>query len=292
MNEHEREVILGREEHGQLVYLAEGELEGIFFQNKSILVTGSEGSLGVPLVKRLKEIGAHVITLDIADNPSVDIVANVVTYDTLALQHRIRKKVAKLDFIFHLAADKHAPAGEITPQRTVDINIAGTTNMMNAFPEAQMILASTCKAADPETVYGATKMIAERIVLDSGGTVARFYNVPETSGNVFELWREQIKRGDGISVSYCSRYFISKREAIGLLIAMPQVPPGRYTINGVCHKFMKDIAERLYPDTEIGPMSPRRGDRLDEPKHAESEALKEYIGNISRIISLHDNGVY
>jgi FlaA1/EpsC-like NDP-sugar epimerase len=285
MNELEREAILDREEHQQLVHLAEGELEWDFFKGKNFLVTGSEGSLGVPLVERLRSLGANVVTLDIVKTPNVNVDADIRSYPVTVLKHRVHQKMKNVDYIYHLAADKHAPAGEITPQNTVDINITGMTNMMEAFPDAHMILASTCKAADPETVYGATKMIAERIVLDDGGTVARFYNVPETSGNVFEIWN---RFEDVMEVTTCTRYFISKREAIGLLIAMPQVPPGRYTVDPVCQRYMVDIVQKLYPERHFDVVPPRRGDRIDEPKKARSEHIETYMGNIAKIISMHD----
>ena len=53
-----------------------------------------------------------------------------------------------------------------------------------------MIFASTCKAADPITSYGASKLICERIILNSGGTVVRFVNVFDTSHSVTKIWEK------------------------------------------------------------------------------------------------------
>ena len=72
---------------------------------------------------------------------------------------------------------------------TLNINTIGTYNLLSCINEnTKILLTSTCKSANPEVVYGASKLIAERMVLNSGGSVSRFFNVVETSGNVFSIW--------------------------------------------------------------------------------------------------------
>ena len=81
----------------------------------------------------------------------------------------------KPDLIFHLAGAKHAPEGEVNTWSTLDINSNGTKNLLSLkAPSTKFVLASTCKAANPEVVYGASKLIAERMVLNEKGSVARF----------------------------------------------------------------------------------------------------------------------
>jgi FlaA1/EpsC-like NDP-sugar epimerase len=115
--------------------------------------------------------------------------------------------------IYHLAGAKHAPEGEQHPAMVARVNTIGTDNIVRAACGAKVILASTCKAGDPETAYGASKLIAERIVLNAGGVVVRFFNVRETAGNVFRLW-EQIPFPQPIPYTDCWRYFISSTGAL------------------------------------------------------------------------------
>jgi len=282
-------VILSRSEHQELVDTLKAR--NGFFESKNILITGSEGSLGLELQKYLKNSGANVVTVDIAGNPTLQ-ESVTDSFSMRVIHDHVYRKAKPLDYIFHLAADKHAPHAETRPGKTVDINILGLTNIMSQFPEAHMILTSTCKAIDPETVYGATKLIAERIVLDRGGSVARFYNVPETQGNVFEIWDEAAKAShEPLKVMPCHRYFISKAEAVGLLVAMPQIPAGRYTIGGVVQRNMIDLAAILYPGRAAEIVPQRRGDRTAEPLHAQSEELQKFYGGIVKVVSIHDKPI-
>ena len=188
--------------------------------------------------------------------------------------------------------DKHAPEGELFPETTLRINTLGTLNVFSAakIVGAKVIVASTCKSCDPETVYGSSKLIAERITLNNHGTVARFYNVVNTQGNVYEIWDNLPATAD-IQVADCYRYFMSADEARSLLIrcvALSVSSPGRYIFQpGISH-FMPDIAQRLYPNRKITHIPPRRGDRRVEPLSASSERLKIVADRLCKVYSPHD----
>jgi len=97
--------------------------------------------------------------------------------------------------IFHLAGAKHAPVGEIDPHDSLWTNTLGTYNVVEAAKKtgARVVLASTCKAINPETAYGASKLLAERITLNyENGTVARFHNIVETQGKRLRLLGERL----------------------------------------------------------------------------------------------------
>jgi FlaA1/EpsC-like NDP-sugar epimerase len=195
----------------------------------------------------------------------------------------------KPDVIFHLAGAKHAPLGEEDPWEAANINITGTRNVLRAakWGGARVITASTCKACNPETAYGATKLIAERMTLNAGGSVARFYNVRESSGNVFELWRA-VPKSDPIPVTPCRRRFMSVSEAVRLLLRCVELPPGRYTLGNVRSEDMAGVAHALYPGRAITFIPARRGDRLEEPVMASQEVAFKVGEGIWRIKSTHD----
>jgi len=191
----------------------------------------------------------------------------------------------------HLAGAKHAPEGEVNTWSTLEINTIGTKYLIdNMDKKCKLVLASTCKAINPEVVYGASKLIAERMVLNIGGSVARFFNVIETAGNVFEIWNK-IPNNDPIDVaSVCERHFISLQESIGLILFTAIEEPGRYIVNSSALIRMNDVAERLFPGRTKNIINPRRGDRISEKFLASSESIEKYLldNTVINVKSIHD----
>lgn len=242
-----------------------------------VLITGAEGSVGAALSPRLAELGHTVYTTDVE---TLDVTSRPQAQDA-ALTYRP-------DAIFHLAAAKHAPDGELDPGQVAELNIGGTANMVHAaqLVGAKLIVASTCKACDPETAYGASKLIAERITLNAGGVVVRFYNVRETGGNVFRLW-ESLPESEPIPFTACWRYFISIEQAVGLCVDALELPSGRYTVDPGPSRHMFDVADEVYPGREKVVVAKRRGDRTAEPLLAQCEWFSRAGGHL-RIVNAHD----
>ena len=245
-----------------------------------VLVTGAAGSIGSALVAALESDRHLVAATDI---------------DTLDVRDReaVRDWFEEFppDLVFHLAGAKHAPDGERDPFGVAETNIVGTANLLAAVaPGVRVVMASTCKACDPETAYGATKLIAERMVLNAGGTVARFYNVPESSGNVFETWRSLAAAGP-LPVTPCSRYFMPLESAVDLLLRCAELPSGRYSVDPGPPRAMADVAAEVYPGRAQKHMEPRRGDRLREPLCAAHERLFPLADGLVQVVSSHDSVV-
>lgn len=235
-----------------------------------IWVTGAAGSIGSALVDELPNAIGTDTDVDVTDAEAV----------------RSFVEWVKPDAVLHCAGAKHAPEGETDPRSTVMVNTVGTFNVLDAMAGKRFVLTSTCKAADPETAYGASKLIAERAVLNAGGSVARFYNVRETQGNVFDIWRK-IPKPEPIPVAACWRYFISIDQAVDLVIRCLELPAGRWSVNPGEPVFMPDLANELYPARRKSYIRPRRGDRVREPLKADSETVVEY-GDLLRIDGPHD----
>jgi FlaA1/EpsC-like NDP-sugar epimerase len=239
------------------------------------LVTGALGSVGQALLPRLdgKVVATDVLELDVTDRREV---LRVIRHHRPAV-------------VYHLAGAKHAPEGELDPADVADVNINGTINVLAAagLVNAKTIVTSTCKACDPETAYGASKLIAERATLNASGVVVRFHNVPESSGNVFRLW-ESIPESDPLPVTDCWRYFTPLEKAVDLLVAAADLPSGRYAWNpGTEPRWMPDVAADLYPGRAQIMIPPRRGDRAREPLMAACE-LVEFQGDRLHIVGAHD----
>ncbi|MBI3980340.1 MAG: polysaccharide biosynthesis protein [Chloroflexi bacterium] len=245
---------------------------------EKILITGASGSIGARVAGLLADAGIRCYPTDI---------------DTLDVRsHRsFAAWPAALTptVILHLAAAKHAPEGELDPQATVETNVTGTANMLRyaARVNARPVLASTCKAADPETVYGATKLIAERMTLNAGGSVARLFNVRESSGNVFETWAA-LPVDAPLPVTPCWRYFISLDAAVALVLWAAVLGPGRYTLAAGQPLYMPHVAADLYPGRAQTMLPPRRGDRAVEPAQAACERARVLGGGLVTLVSPHD----
>lgn len=239
--------------------------------SKKILVTGGRGSIGTRLSERLP----NATITDIGD---LDVTKeSVIPY----------VKEFNPEVIINIAGAKHAPLGEEDIAETIRVNTLGVINLLSAKGNAKLIQCSTCKSANPETVYGSTKLISERLVLNAGGVVARFFNVVETSGNVFEIWKDK----DPIDVAInCKRHFISLDEAVGLLLRCVDLKTGRYIINAPKLIEMMDVANAIYPNRTKRIITPRRGDRLIEVFLASNEKIVEELfnGAILRVESTHD----
>lgn len=272
------ELAIGREQrdldvHGALAQLASAR----------VLVTGAGGSIGRAVCAELDEASILYLPTDV-EGP----------YERLDVRDPDCCHAAIASYrpsvILHLAGAKHAPEGETDPWTVTRVNALGTQTMIRAAShvERRIVVASTCKAADPETAYGASKLIAERMALNAGGAVARFYNVVESDMNVFRLW-EQLDPADPIPYTACRRLLIGMNEAVALTLWSASLPSGRYTIDpGQCWP-MVSVAQRLYPGRELVEIPPRRGDRHRELLRGASERFtKSAHPLIYAVTSPHD----
>lgn len=273
--------VLGRNELSELVNYH----NNLSFGDKKILVTGANGSIGTDLVKKLKEMKANFLATDIEGDCKYLDITNVDNVKSTLEDYQP-------DIIINIAGAKHAPEGEHETWKTLSINTLGTKNLIDhAKPGAQIILTSTCKSCNPETVYGSSKLIAERMIMNVDGIIVRFFNVVETQGNVFEIW-ENVPSDQPIKVvSACKRYFISLSEATGLILfAAKHNKSGRYIVNSTILRQMRDIAYDLYPERTKIVVDPRRGDRVEEKFLGTHEIVGKYLleESVIKIKNSHD----
>jgi len=282
--------VLNRAEHKELTSLNLNSLN----DGERILITGANGSIGTALLKKLNQTddidflrSGKTITILSTDIEGDHEYLDITDFNNVfAIINKFKPTI-----IINIAGAKHAPLGEKETWKTLSINTLGTKYLLDCAPkDCKVILTSTCKSANPEIVYGASKLIAERMVLNAGGSVARYFNVVESSGNVFEIWKELPENSPIKVAPTCERHFISLDEAIGLLFYTMISEPGRYIVNsGYLHK-MGDVVKRLYPNREKIIIEPRRGDRLTERFLATSEGQgKSLLNNgVIQLTNIHD----
>jgi FlaA1/EpsC-like NDP-sugar epimerase len=232
-------------------------------RRERVLVTGAAGEIGRPLVERLQEAGVRVFPTDINGE---------ATHMDVRVVESVRRIVAYFDptVVVNLAAAKLAPAGEIDPWRAASVNVNGVVNLLET--GVRVVQASTGKAVEPQTCYGASKLIAERMVLNRGGTVVRYVNVPEAGPSMVTIW-EALGEDEPIPVTPCTRYVMTLNEAIGLTVWAAVLPAGRYKLDAGPEVMISEYAARYFPGRALIGMPLRRGDRRDEPHHGTHEGI-------------------
>lgn len=243
-----------------------------------ILVTGSSGYVGSHLCAELAK-HHEVIEQDLV----VDVLHDITRPEWLHLMLDIEPP----DLIYHLAANKYAIAGEEYPAKVARTNIDGTANvvLISQIWGVPLIFASTCKAADPMTAYGASKLIAERIVRNAGKHVFRFVNILDSTGSVLQIWRE-VPEDQPIYVTDCKRMWMTTEEAVNSLIEVAKLAPGTYGPFAPPPSEVVHLAEELYPDRDIRYQELRLGDRPVERLVAEYEDSERISPNLVRITGL------
>ena len=221
------------------------EIESIagYLEGKCVLVTGAGGSIGSELCRQIHrfkpsslvmldrdESGLHKVQLSLVGSAMLDgrdtVVCDIRDVEALAAvfaEHRP-------DVVFHAAALKHLPLLETWPLEAFKTNVLGTLNVLEAASATgvkTLVNISTDKAADPVSILGYSKRIAERLTsgfAEHAGQASfmsvRFGNVIGSRGSVLETFRGQIAAGRPITVTHpeITRYFMMIEEAAQLVI--------------------------------------------------------------------------
>jgi FlaA1/EpsC-like NDP-sugar epimerase len=279
------------------------DMEGIgeLIWGRRVLVTGAGGSIGSELCRQLRELSPealfmldrdesalHALQLSmegraLLDTPSL-IVADIrdaPRIDQLFATHRF-------DIVFHTAALKHLSLLEQYPSEGIKTNVLGTTNLLDAAVRhgvTEFVNISTDKAADPTSVLGATKLLAERLTSLTARQTGlrylsvRFGNVLGSRGSVLPTFRAQIAKGGPVTVTDpdVTRFFMTIPEAVRLVLQAGAIGrAGEIMILDMGQPVrILDVAKRLIAqsgrDVEIRFTGLRKGEKMHEVLVATAE---------------------
>ncbi len=256
---------------------------------KTILVTGGAGSIGSELVKKLLEYPVSIVrVLDINEHALFQLNRNTndqrfrPLLGSVSNLERLEMASKDVDIIIHMAAIKNIEISEFNPIETIDTNVNGMVNMIKAVIKnkpSKFINISTDKAADPSTLYGSTKNLAEHLtswgkahVTNTKFASIRFGNVFETRGNVFEVWKDQIEQKKPITITdyKMKRYYFQKEDAVKFILkCIPLIDKGDIFIPKMKMYNMKDLALKYSKNHKI--IGLRQGEKLSEILLSEEE---------------------
>lgn len=234
-----------------------------------ILITGGTGTLGKELARQLRRDviiysrNEYYQWLMRQEFPQFTYILGDVRD-----KNRLDEVMVGVDVIIHCAALKHVPIGEENVFEFVQTNILGSKNVVDIAKHWQVnaLLISSDKAVEPINVYGATKLIAERLFLEAGYNVVRLGNFTESHGNVRELFRKQKESGViTITDPDATRYWVTVKDAAQFVVECLDKPcNGEVFIPEMEDQKISEIAEEIAPDASWHIIGLRKGEKLRE----------------------------
>jgi FlaA1/EpsC-like NDP-sugar epimerase len=214
-----------------------------YLKGKVVLVSGASGSIGSQLCRQIAGFGPQtMLALDNNESGLFDLDVEIrkdfpdLLFEIIIGDVREPKKMDaifakfKPQVVFHAAAYKHVHLMEMFPEESVNVNVIGTKILADAALKHQaenFILISTDKAVNPPNVYGATKRLAETMIVLLNGrseatrfSAVRFGNVLGSRGSVVPLFEEQIRHRGPVTITdpAMKRYFMVTSEALRLVL--------------------------------------------------------------------------
>jgi FlaA1/EpsC-like NDP-sugar epimerase len=273
-----------------------------YLRGKRVLITGAGGSIGSELARQLLFGGAERLylfghgensiyeidrELRLLQEEGVGDKATIVpVIGDLQDREFVRFLFQRLraDVVFHCAAYKHVHLVEANPVEAVKNNVFGTLHLAEACGDSEtskLVFISTDKAVSPVSVYGASKSIAEQIILRANGAgtecmVVRFGNVLGSRGSITPLFQKQILKGGPVTITDpgVKRFFMTIPEAASLVLQTGGVGTGGglYILDMGDPVLIEDLARQMIQfygfepekDIEIRYIGLRPGEKMIE----------------------------
>ena len=271
-----------------------GELDTIrpALAGRRVLVTGAGGSIGSEICRQISGLKPDLLVLLDHDETHLHDTASTISEPCVQALVDITDRTAvfevfnryRPEIVLHAAAHKHVPVLETYPVEAVNTNVFGTLNVVEASVEVgaeRFVQISTDKAVQPTSVMGASKSLAEQVVLanspkDAAYCAVRFGNVLGSRGSVIPTFARQIANGGPVTVTdpRMTRFFMSVAEAVQLVLQSAMLSRGGeiFMLDMGQPVRIMDLAQRMIRlsgyqvgvDIPIKITGRRPGEKLDE----------------------------
>ncbi len=260
--------------------------------DKTILVTGGTGSFGHCFTEYvLEHYNPKKIIVYSRDEYKQFTMANEKVYREHADQMRffigdvrdgarMERAMEGVDYVIHAAALKQVPACEYNPDEAIKTNVNGAQNVINAALNTgvkRVVALSTDKAVNPVNLYGATKMVSDKLFIaanayagnkDINFSIVRYGNVAGSRGSIIPFFKSLIEKGEKelpITDYRMTRFWISLPEGVELVLkALDEAKGGETFISKIPSFNVKDLAEAMCPGIRTTEVGIRPGEKLDE----------------------------
>jgi UDP-N-acetylglucosamine 4,6-dehydratase/5-epimerase len=266
------------------------------WSDKVVLVTGGTGSFGKKFIEVMlkeyhpcklivfsrDELKQHEMRAAGFNDPSLRYFIGDVRD-----QPRLLRAFEGVDFVVHTAALKQVPACEYNPMEAIKTNILGSSNVIDAALDAgvkRVLALSTDKAVNPVNLYGATKLAAEKLFVQSnfyaGDKVTRlsctrYGNVVGSRGSVVPVFIQQRNNGGTLTITdeRMTRFWISLEQGVRFVIScLEQMRGGEVFVPKIPSTTITDLANVVAPQAHVQITGIRPGEKLHEVLISEDEA--------------------
>ena len=286
---------------------------------KSVLVTGAGGSIGSAVAQAVYAFGPRTLVLfDSSEQNLFHIHSRLSSRPGPEKHVPILGSVADErclcdifdrhtpEIVYHAAALKHVPLGEMNPFAVVQSNVFSTSTLAitaRRFRATRVIMISTDKAVNPRSIMGASKRLAEIVLLALGDNITRMIsirlgNVLGSEGSVLPLFLEQIERGGPITITHpgVERYFMTMEDTVNCILSAASsnrlnnaifvpVMGEPIKIVDLARYLIEQASDRSTPITYTGL---RPGDKLHEEFVSDRETMSnDQVDGLHQIDSPH-----
>ena len=265
------------------------------WKEQVVLITGGTGSFGKKFIETmLREFQPKKLIIFSRDELKQHDM-RVAGFDHSSLRYfigdvrdrdRLQRAMHGVDIVVHAAALKQVPACEYNPLEAIKTNIMGTSNVVEAALDAgvkKVMALSTDKAVNPVNLYGATKLAAEKLVVQSnayaGANVTRYAcvrygNVVGSRGSVVPVFLTQRKSGKvSVTDDRMTRFWLSLEQGVRFVIScIEQMHGGEVFVPKIPSMTVADLARAIAPRARIQIVGIRPGEKLHEVLISEDEA--------------------
>ncbi len=265
------------------------------WKNQVVLITGGTGSFGKKFTEILlkekspkkiiifsrDELKQHEMQVGGFNQPNLRYFIGDIRD-----RERLTRAMHGVDVVVHAAALKQVPACEYNPMEAVKTNIIGTSNVLESALDAgvkKVLALSTDKAVSPANLYGGTKLVAEKLVIQSNNYAAgsstryacvRYGNVVGSRGSVVPLFLKQRNSGKiTITDERMTRFWLSLEQGVQFVIdCIEQMEGGEVFVPKIPSTKVVDLARAIAPLAEINFIGIRPGEKLHEDLLSADEA--------------------
>lgn len=270
------------------------------FKNKEILVTGGTGTFGRLCIQTiLKNTKAKRVVVFSRDELKQEEMRTIYGFTDKRLRYfigdvrdkeRLQRAFVGIDIVIHAAALKQVPSCEYNPLEAVKTNIGGAENIIDAAINAgvkNVVALSTDKAVNPINLYGATKLVAEKLFVQANNysningtkfSCVRYGNVLGSRGSVLPLFQHQKEQGEiTITDINMTRFWIQLDEGVRFVMkSVGRMSGGEIFVPKLSSMKVIDLANIIAPGCKIKKIGIRAGEKLHEILISDEECRRTY----------------